>query len=758
MDITRKNYLELWLNDEPAVADGRASNRHTALVEAIEHAEEHALQRGVPGDYEIRVDGGLYYMVRIRDVVLGHTIEEEDPPAAQAEFDLDETSYSGNEGTVISFTIERSIRTDQVLDVDWAVVNASTSPLSGTQRFQAGESSKTIDVTADEVDTNEEGTVEILNPVLISGDAGAPILGTQSISTFFIFDTDQISFDPVDPQEKTYHDAGHTKSDEGWKPGSFIREGIDLSVNPSHILKHAGTFQGPTGYGIASYNDSHQIVRLKVNWEDVEPEENNWNVDFINDLLDNMDTKYYAAHLNMRGVVCKTTRIDTGVEVQTGQVTAPQWVIDRTNLSSSHPDYIKTFVETKGNIRRVNLDLTDSFVKARFLKIVTKLKATDFMNHPRLHNFMLHGVSNSQGEEWTGSQVNRTSPSTEDAWLPYIKAWTDAFVDAGVPGRLMWLKRDPDSFFNYTINNGCGTRLGGRIEHYLGNKYSPGHQADNGLIAEIYNEAAYAGYGDDDPRAEFYLTQDPDFPPVKNAAALQEQNEEYPDDITMNQTHHLMATMRCVQLRCDNVFIPPPSETVDQRAEHWLGYQLGQRPEDDSAEAFCWLGQWHCRGGGQMPTWGTYRMNNIEHWLYQRGYLGNGNYTWERDYDIDLGTTGLLSGYQNAKWAMKGSNIHFAVDPLYISGHQPIILRIFFRNQNTDPITVKWNKNDGNGIGGGQFTYTPTGDSDLQTIVAQIPSFHAFNTGTVEGDMSADIKVQTNGNTQFLGMNIVKDH
>jgi hypothetical protein len=44
-----------------------------------------------------------------------------DPPDPQAEFDLEFTSYTVTEGLGFSFKILRSIRTDQVLDIDWEV-------------------------------------------------------------------------------------------------------------------------------------------------------------------------------------------------------------------------------------------------------------------------------------------------------------------------------------------------------------------------------------------------------------------------------------------------------------------------------------------------------------------------------------------------------------------------------------------------------------------------------------------------------------
>ena len=49
--FTRKAYLELYKDGVAIVASGRNSNRHISLVEAGEHAEEHAKEIGAIGEY-----------------------------------------------------------------------------------------------------------------------------------------------------------------------------------------------------------------------------------------------------------------------------------------------------------------------------------------------------------------------------------------------------------------------------------------------------------------------------------------------------------------------------------------------------------------------------------------------------------------------------------------------------------------------------------------------------------------------------------
>ena len=101
---TRKNYMELFKDGQPVVVSGRSSNRHRTIVEAGEHAQDHADEIGSIGDYEVRIDGGLYYVVKITNIVCDASIDPPSgPPEPQAEFSLDATSYSGDENTNIQF-------------------------------------------------------------------------------------------------------------------------------------------------------------------------------------------------------------------------------------------------------------------------------------------------------------------------------------------------------------------------------------------------------------------------------------------------------------------------------------------------------------------------------------------------------------------------------------------------------------------------------------------------------------------------------
>jgi len=130
-------------------------------------------------------------MTRIFDLTLDHSIDPIVAPEPQAEFSLGASFYAGDELTVIQFTINRTVRTDQVCTIDWAVTNASVLPLSSTETFGLGQTTLDIFVTAQEVLTDESGLVTLSNPLRVSGPDSAPILGSPSQATFNVNDTSQ---------------------------------------------------------------------------------------------------------------------------------------------------------------------------------------------------------------------------------------------------------------------------------------------------------------------------------------------------------------------------------------------------------------------------------------------------------------------------------------------------------------------------------------------------------------------------------------
>jgi len=184
---TRQNFLELFLDGVPVIASSRSSNKHTSVIEAAEHAEEYAKEIGKPGNYEVRVNGGLYYMVRITEIVFDPTVPVVTPPVAEAELALDASSYTANENGSLPFTILRTGDLNSIVDIDWAITNATVTPILGTERFQVGIASILITVNTGEVGPTEVGDVTLANVQTISGSVNNT-LGAQFTATITIVD------------------------------------------------------------------------------------------------------------------------------------------------------------------------------------------------------------------------------------------------------------------------------------------------------------------------------------------------------------------------------------------------------------------------------------------------------------------------------------------------------------------------------------------------------------------------------------------
>ena len=163
-------------------------------------------------------------MSRTKKLTLSHTIEFTPPAEAQAELNLDLSSYSVNEGESTSFNIVRSIRTDQVITVDWTIAGVSVTPLFGTATFNLGEATVNVPVTAGLVDVVENGSITISNPQYVSGPVSAPYLGVQAASSIRVIDseTSPLGF----PRMAGYIISGVHAWAVDNAAGDYIRQGI----------------------------------------------------------------------------------------------------------------------------------------------------------------------------------------------------------------------------------------------------------------------------------------------------------------------------------------------------------------------------------------------------------------------------------------------------------------------------------------------------------------------------------------------------
>jgi hypothetical protein len=195
IDFTRKKYFELWRDNQPVIAGGRQSNRHTSLIEAGEHASDHATEIQSGGTYEVRVGAEVFYEVKINYVYFDHTVEPP-PQAAQGEVALGAASYTVNEDEIISISILRTEKTDQRVRVDWSITNANAIPATGSATFELGDTVKNIPITGGSVGPTEVGQLAITGVVGLTEPGNPPAIVSPSTAVFTINETPTIATIP----------------------------------------------------------------------------------------------------------------------------------------------------------------------------------------------------------------------------------------------------------------------------------------------------------------------------------------------------------------------------------------------------------------------------------------------------------------------------------------------------------------------------------------------------------------------------------
>ena len=104
------------------------------------------------------------------------------------DINLSSSSYSGNEGTNISFFVNRvGAEATDAVSVDWAISGTSFVPQSGTVTFAANEFLARVDVTAKSVTGTQISTLTLSNPTNLSGGL-LPSLQPPSTASITVFD------------------------------------------------------------------------------------------------------------------------------------------------------------------------------------------------------------------------------------------------------------------------------------------------------------------------------------------------------------------------------------------------------------------------------------------------------------------------------------------------------------------------------------------------------------------------------------------
>ena len=369
----------------------------------------------------------------------------------------------------------------------------------------------------------------------------------------------------------------------GWRASNDIVNGWDWSLPPG--------IQPTPGSGIFNLNSSvpsgfpgRHLMQMNARWSELEPTEGKYDFSSITNALNNPN--YDGVMLNVRGMVVSI--VDTnGNPALASEVTAPPWL---------HTKVPKVTEAPKNGYQITNMQIYDPAVKGKLLKLIEAIGASGIPQHPRLVAQIVHGVSNSRGEECCAQQGN--PEAVEATMKEVITAWSKAY---GVYSKkLAWLDERPVLFDAAVTQGGMGVR-GGIIENWLRWQYTAGETSKTG---QIYDNG--------------YLSVDESFPPISGGRTWMDQNEEYVTKIFTSQDrlqqNYRMSTLRMLQMR-RNIVWTETGSFVNPAILNWMSLELGKNV---STAPDAWV--------ALMSTWtrwnGDKEVKNFERWLYQRDING----------------------------------------------------------------------------------------------------------------------------------------
>jgi len=139
----------------------------------------------------------------------------------------------------------------------------------------------------------------------------------------------------------------------------------------------------------------NHLKQVNAIWSELEPTEGNYDFSSIIDEID--DPRYDGIMLNVRGMVVAIEDFD-GVPLYESEISAPSWLSKTVPLTTE--DYLHDF-------RITNMNIYHPRVTSGYIRLIQALGRTNISRNPKLKGQIIHGVSKSRGEEWTGEQANR---------------------------------------------------------------------------------------------------------------------------------------------------------------------------------------------------------------------------------------------------------------------------------------------------------------------------------------------------------------
>ncbi len=501
----------------------------------------------------------------------------------------------------------------------------------------------------------------------------------------------------------------------GWRNSDDVVFGWDWTL--------PGTARPAKGSGIFNLNTKvppdfpgNHIKQVNAKWRELEPSEGNY--DFSSILRELDDAKPGGVMLNVRGMVVAIKDGNGNPAFQAG-VTAPKW------LSATAP---KTQEGLRAGANVTNMHIYDPRVKARYIKLIQAIGDSRIPGHPKLIAQIIHGVSSSRGEEWTGTQASR--PEAIAAMKDIILAWGAAYGPNA--RKLAWLKEDPTALFNASVvESGTGIR-GGAVEKWLRFNYTPGK------VGETGQELDQNGY----------LSVDENFPPIAQGRHFQDQNESYRSSSSLPKNkwpqNYRMANLRMLQMR-RNIAWTEDNSTINPKMLNWMSLGLGQTAKT-SPDAWVLLMRTWARAGGK-----NIEINNFERWLHQRDINGvSTSPELKVEHGKNVNADSLPSNLWKMDVARTAPRIGIAVGDRFLQGgpHNVAVKVAYFDSSNGD-WSLKYTSNDGKQV---SKTVAGRASGRVKTATLFLNDFNAKANG-YQFDFTLE---SAQGNTPFMFVRLIK--
>lgn len=500
----------------------------------------------------------------------------------------------------------------------------------------------------------------------------------------------------------------------GWRSTNDIVTGWDWSLPPGVApAKNSGIFnlnsRVPDGF------PGQHLKQVNARWSELEPTEGNY--DFSSILRELDDRNYDGIMLNVRGMVTAIHDAN-GNPVSANAISAPAW-LSRQVATIEEP--------LKNGVRITNMRIFDPLVKAKLILLIEELGKAGIHANPRLKAQIVHGVSHSKGEEWTGVQASM--PEAEAAMKDIIGAWSRVYGPHAK--KLAWLNEQPYSLYEAAvIKGGMGIRSG-IVEKWLRGVVTPGNST---LTGQTY--------------ADGYLGTDENYLPIAEQRHYADQNEEYvgftytsSDKIPQN---YRMATLRMLQMQ-RNIAWTERDSTVNPKMLNWFSLGLGKTVSTATDAWVALIQSWTLSGGEKQ-------IKNLERWLYQRDVPGaTSTPVLRSSHGFNAaGASNLDPSLWYVDLARQGAEIRIAIDDRFLpKSPQPVAIKVTY----FDNASSSWSVSYQNSAGSWQ-SHTVQGNS---SGVVRTATFFVDDLVASASGLGADLILRSgSGSTPFMFVRVIK--